>query len=151
MFDLTQVQRDPWSIFDGLESLQEDFNQALSGWGRQAPWYRRRMAFPPLNVWSSNDGVVIDAELPGTDTKDVDISVTGSELTLRGRLGDETPREGETVHRRERATGEFVRTLQLPFRANAADVTAAYKNGILRITVPRAEEDKPHKIFIEAG
>jgi HSP20 family protein len=104
-----------------------------------------------MNVWTSADGIVIDAELPGVDPKDVDIAVQGDELTLRGKVNVADAAEGETFHRRERPTGEFARTLQLPFRANSGAVTANYKNGVLRVTVPRSEEEKPRKIAIEAA
>jgi HSP20 family protein len=104
-----------------------------------------------MNVWSSADGIAIDAEMPGVDPKDVDISVVGNELTLRGTVNAQEPRKGETYHRRERPVGQFARTLQLPFRADAAAVKAAYKNGVLRLTVPRREEEKPRKIAIEAA
>jgi HSP20 family protein len=104
-----------------------------------------------MNVWSSEDGIVIDAELPGVDPKDVDISVKGDELTLCGRAGGEGKAEGATYHRRERPAGEFVRTLQLPFKADATGVKANYRNGLLRVTVPRSEEEKPRKIVVEAA
>jgi HSP20 family protein len=150
MIGITRYGRDPWSIFDELESLQEDFNRAFGDWGAPGRRSGRRRAFPPLNVWASEEGVVVDAELPGVEVNDVDIAVTGDELAIRGKVGVAEPREGETLHRRERAAGEFARTLTLPFRADGAGVKAAYKNGILRITVPRAEEDRPRKIAIEA-
>ena len=71
-----------------------------------------------MNVWSSEDGLVIDAELPGVNPKDVDVSVMGNELTLRGKLNTEEPPEGTSYSRRERPAGEFARKLRLPFRAN---------------------------------
>jgi len=149
MLDLTAWPRNPWSVFDELESLQADMDRAFGGWGRGRPW-RRRKAYPLMNVWSSQDGLVVDAELPGVDPNDVDISVLGDELTIRGKVNaGETP-EGETYHRRERPSGEFARTLRLPFRADAATVKANYKNGLLRLTVPRSEEEKPRKVAIEA-
>jgi HSP20 family protein len=104
-----------------------------------------------LNVWSYADGIVIDAELPGVDPKDVDVSVVGDELTLRGKVNVLEPREGETYHRRERPAGEFSRTLQLPFRADTGGVKANYKNGVLRLTVPRSEEERPKKVVVEAA
>jgi HSP20 family protein len=104
-----------------------------------------------LNVWSSADGLVIDAELPGVDPKDVDVSVLGDELTLRGKVNVQEPRTGEAYHRRERPAGEFARTLQLPFRAATGAVKANYKNGVLRLTVPRSEEEKPKKIAVQAA
>ena len=147
---ITVGPRNPWTIFDELESLQADMNRLLSGaepprLGRQA-----RAAFPPLNVWSSKDGLVIDAEMPGVDPKDVEISVVGDELTLRGKINRPEAPADEVVLRRERPAGEFARTLQLPFRANAGVVKATSKNGIFRIAIPRFEEEKPRKIAIEA-
>ena len=153
MFELMTWSRNPWSIFDELESLQTDMSQILTGQtgdrqGRRA--WRRHLAYPLMNIWTSANGIVIDAELPGVDPKDVDISVKGDELTLRGKVNTGEPTEGETYHRRERQAGEFVRTLQLPFRANTGAVKASYTNGVLRLTVPRSEEEKPRKIAIEA-
>jgi HSP20 family protein len=126
-------------------------NRLLSG--EEAPRFgrRARAAYPPLNVWSSADGLTIDAEMPGVDPKDVEISVVGDELALRGKVNVQEPPAGETVLRRERPAGEFQRTLQLPFRANTGAVKATFQNGILRISVPRSEEEKPRKIAIEAN
>ena len=142
--------RSPWTIFDELESLQADMNQIWAG--PEAPRYGRRVraAYPPLNVWSSAEGLAIDAEMPGVDPKDVEISVIGDELTLRGKINAQEAPANETLLRRERPAGEFSRTLQLPFRANTGAVKATCKNGILRISVPRSEEEKPRKIAVEA-
>ena len=74
----------------------------------------------------------------------------GDELTLRGKVNLYEAAQGETYHRRERPTGEFLRKLQLPFRADSGAVKASYKNGVLRLTVPRSEEEKPKKIAVEA-
>jgi len=149
MLNLVTWQRNPWSIFDELESLQADMNRAFSGWDRRGA-RRGRAAFPPLNVWASDDGLVIDAELPGVTPEDVDVSVMGDELTLQGRINVVEPAEGDVTHRQERAAGEFKRTLRLPFRADTGAVKATYKNGILRLSVPRSEEEKPKKIEISA-
>jgi len=150
MLDL--MQRTPWSVFDELESLQEDMNRVFSGWGSDdgvAGRAGRRAAYPLMNVWSSEEGLVIDAELPGVDPAAVDIAVKGDELTIQGEVRHADD-EGEAVYRRERPEGRFVRTLRLPFRASTEQVEARYRNGILRITVPRSEDEKPRKIAIEA-
>ena len=89
--------------------------------------------------------------MPGVDPQDVEISAVGDELSLRGKVNAQEPAEGETVLRRERPAGDFQRTLQLPFRANTGAVKATFKNGILRISIPRSEEEKPRKIAIEAS
>ena len=156
MFDPGTWSRNPWSIFDELESLQTNMNRMLSGstpdpGGRRGRAWHRRPTYPLMNVWSSTDGLLIDAELPGVNPDDVDISVVGDELTLSGKVNSTEDPKDETFHRRERPSGEFTRTLQLPFRAQADAVKANYTNGILRLTVPRSEEEKPRKIAIEAA
>ena len=142
--------RNPWTIFDELESLQSDVNRMLSGQEAARLARRAKAAYPPLNVWSSPEGLAIDAEMPGVDPKDVEISVIGDELTLRGKINAQEAPATEILPRGERPAGEFVRTLQLPCRANTGAVKATCKNGILRISVPRSEEEKPRKIAIEA-
>lgn len=151
MFEVMSIRpRSPWTIFDELETLQADMNQILAGAEASRFGRRVRAAYPPLNVWTAPEGLVLDAEMPGVDSKDVEISVIGDELTLRGKINEQEVPENETVLRRERPAGEFVRSLQLPFRANAGAVKATFKNGILRISVPRSEEEQPRKIAIEA-
>ena len=152
MLELMTIRpRNPWTIFDELESLQADMNRLLSEEDAGRYGRRARAAYPPLNVWSSQDGLVVEAEIPGMDPKDVEISVDGDELSLRGKVNGQAPAEGEVALRRERPSGEFQRTLQLPFRAHAGGVKATCKNGILRISVPKSEEEKPRKIAIETA
>jgi HSP20 family protein len=149
MFELTTWPRSPWSIFDELESLQESMNRELDGSGRRSG--ERGYRYPLMNVWTSSDGLVVDAELPGANPEDVDISVMADELTISGKINSMPKQENETLHRQERPSGEFSRTLQLPFRANPEGVRAAFKNGILRVSIPRSEEENPKKIKIEAA
>ena len=146
MLDLVRWPRNQWSLLDELDSLQNDVERAFGG-GRA--W--RRAAYPPVNVWMSDDGLVVDVELPGINPEDVDISVVKDELTISGKVGPDAGEGERRYYRRERPQGEFSRTLYLPFAANADGVNAAYKNGILRITVPRSEETKPKKIAIEVS
>ncbi len=102
--------------------------------------------FTAVNVWSGQDDAVITAELPGIDPGKLDISVTGNILKISGSREPEAVRNGDGYYRRERFCGPFTRTLQLSFQADAARVDAKYEKGILQITVPRAESDKPKKI-----
>ena len=151
MFEVMIGPRNPWTVFDELESIQENMNRILAGQDANRIARRARAAYPPLNVYSTPEGLMIDAELPGVDPQDVEISVVGDELSLRGKINVQEPAAGDTILRRERPAGEFQRTLQLPFRANAGGVKATFKNGLLRIAVPRSEEEKPRKIAIEAA
>ena len=151
MIELRLGPQNPWTVFDELESIQQDMNRLLAGDEASRFARRARAAYPPLNVWSSAEGLAIDAEMPGADPQDVEISVVGDELSLHGKVNAQEPPAGETILRRERPAGEFQRTLQMPFRANAGAVKATFKNGILRISIPRSEEEKPRKIAIEAN
>ena len=151
MLELMIGPRNPWTVFDELESIQENMNRLLAGPDAGQYVRRARAAYPPLNIYTTAEGLVIDAEMPGVEPQDVEISVVGDELTLRGKVNAQEPAAGETVLRRERPAGEFQRTLQLPFRANTGGVKATFKNGLLRIAVPRSEEEKPRKIAIEAA
>lgn len=150
MLELVTWSRNPWSIFDELESLEQDLNGTFAGRAGQRR-HRGRRAYPLMNVWRSADGIVIDAEVPGADPKNLDVSVQGDQLTVNGKLNQTAPPEGEVYHRQERWSGDFARVLQLPFRADAAGVKANYSNGILRIAVPRSEDEQPKKIAVEAA
>ena len=134
---------DPWSE---LGRLQRDLNRLdrlfETGEARRAP------GFPALNVWRSKDDVIVTAELPGISAEDLDISVRGDTLTIRGSRQPRELKEGESYHRRERGYGEFVRTLQLPHKVDADKVQAQYINGVLRMTCPWAESEKPKQISI---
>ncbi len=102
--------------------------------------------FPSMNIWTSDESVVLTAEVPGLRAEDLDLTVLGDTLTVRGSRRAEELKEGERYHRRERGTGEFVRTVQLPYRVDSAKVEAHYEKGILRVTLPRSEEDRPRKV-----
>jgi HSP20 family protein len=77
--------------------------------------------------------------------------MNGNELTVQGKINTEEPAAGETYHRKGRPAGTFMRTLQLPFRADSGGTKANYKNGVLRLTIPRSEAEKPKKIAVEAS
>jgi len=108
-------------------------------------------AFPPVNVWTNPEGAIVSAELPGIDANKLDISVLGNSVTINGQREAEPVKEGSTYHRRERLTGRFTRTLEVPFRIESAKVTAEYKRGVLNINLPRAEDDRPKQIAIKAS
>ena len=130
--------------------LQRDMNRLLS---ETSSWPSLSVAtsYPAMNVWTDQDGVFVTAELPGVNPEDIDISVQNDTLILRGNREPEEVHEGRTYHRRERGSGGFTRSLQLPFQVNSNQVEAAYEKGVLSIALPRAEADKPKKIAIKSG
>jgi len=128
---------DTWRAFDHL-------SRAASG--ILAP---STSEFPPVNVWMDGDRAIITSELPGVAPKDVEISVAGKSVTLRGSRVTEEECEGECQHRRERWSGKFTRSIDLPYAVNQDKVEAKFTKGILELTLPRAEADKPRKIAIK--
>ncbi len=104
--------------------------------------------FPAVNVWTSSDQAVVTTEIPGVDPETVDISVAEKTLTIRGTRQPGEIGEGESFHRRERWSGQFTKTVDLPFNIETAGVTARFVKGVLFVTLPRAEAEKPRKIEI---
>ncbi len=146
MYKLVAWPRSAWSIFDEMEALQSDMAREFPQAG-----YGRRTVYPRMNIWTSVEGITVDAEIPGVDPKEVEISLQGDELTLKGTLREESLGENGICHRRERPVGEFSRTLKLPFRAEADGVKASCRNGVLRVTAPRCKEEMARKIKVEAA
>jgi len=106
--------------------------------------------FPPLNVWEEGDTLYAEAEVPGVKSEDIDVSVVGSDLILHGqRQSDQS--EGTSYHRQERGFGEFNRVLRLPAEVDANRVEAQLTDGVLTITLPKAESAKPRKIQVNAS
>lgn len=106
-----------------------------------------RSGYPAFNLWTDDDEAVLSSELPGIKSGDLEITVSGREVTIQGSRAAETPEKGGYV-RRERPEGNFERTFVLPYSINAAGVQAKFANGVLRVTLPRAESDKPRKITV---
>lgn len=125
---------------------REILNRAFSPFFFEAP----EPEFPLLNVSSGENEILIEAEVPGVDPESLDISVVGDTLTIRGERKAEVP-EKSVYLRHERPEGSFYRTLSLPFRVDADQIKATSASGLLRITLPRAAEDRPKKISVKAS
>lgn len=108
-------------------------------------------SYPAINVWTGEEGVVLTAELPGVTAEEIDISVVGDTVTVAGTRRPPELQANERYHRRERGFGRFSRTFQLPCQVDADAVEAVFERGVLNISLPRAEEDKPKKIAIHAA
>ena len=134
-----------WDPSREIEGLRREMNRLFA---RTSPW--EAPEFPAMNIWVQDHNALVTAELPGIDAKDLDISVIGDAMTLSGHREAVVLKEGESYHRQERGSGSFARTVRLPFRIEADKVSAKYERGILQITLPRAEEDKPKKIQIKS-
>ena len=137
-----------WREMDQLRrDMDKLFENSLPAWQR-----KRSATFPTVNIYSNKDeGVLVTAELPGINPDDLNITVTGDTLTLSGSRQPEEMPESEQYHRRERGYGEFNRSFQLPYSINKENVEANMDNGILSVTLPRAEAEKPRQISVQAS
>jgi HSP20 family protein len=137
----------PWRE---MERLRREMNQLYSDWPTRARW-GTAPSYPAMNVWMDENSAIVTAQLPGVVPDDIEISVEEDTMTLRGKRepGEET--EGVTYHRQKRRYGSFVRTFRVPFRVDAGKVEATFKNGVLNIVLPRAEEDQPRKITVKSA
>ncbi len=118
------------------------FEDRPSLWGRRDGW------LPTLDVSENDDSVVVKAELPGMSKDDISITFTDGLLTLSGEKKEETRNEKENVHLRETHYGAFQRTLRIPVAVDESRIEATYKDGVLRLVVPKSEAAKPRKIQI---
>ena len=132
----------PWT---DLERMENEMNRMLSRYA-----YPSSSEFPAFNIWGAPDQAVVTTEIPGIESDSIDISVAGSTLTVRGSREPESIREGESYHRRERWYGKFSKTIELPFAIQADKVEARFAKGILSITLPRSEAEKPKKVLVKS-
>jgi len=133
---------DPVTPFRSFEKLFEDFGFTPNV--EESKW------LPAIDVTESEAGVRVRAEVPGMDAKDLDISVHGDRLTIRGEKQDEKEEKGEQWHRVERYHGTFVRNVVLPSPVDMEKIDAAVKNGVLTIDFHKKPEDKSRKIDVKA-
>ena len=106
---------------------------------------------PSVDIFENDNEVVIKAELPGMDAKDIEVKLENNVLTLKGERHFEKEAKEENYHRVEREYGTFSRAFSLPVAVNGDKVTAEYKDGVLRIVLPKKEEIKPKPIKIAAA
>lgn len=135
--------RDPFATLLGLQRAME----SVMG----SDWFAGRAsgsgAYPLVNVFEDGDDFVVVAELPGVKKEDLDIQVRGDAVRIRGKKTVAYD-EKASVHRSERVGGEFDRTLTLPEQIEAAKVHAEYRDGVLTLRLPRAENAKPRTVTI---
>lgn len=103
---------------------------------------------PAVDVAETDDAYIVKASVPGIKPDDLDISVTGNTLTIKGEVEDEETISEEQYHIRERRYGSFARTINLPVPVNADSVVATYEDGVLTLTAPKTEDDKRKRITI---
>ena len=142
-----------WPTFGRLSNLRDELDTLFelpfwSNFGRQTQLFSGWT--PALDLYQNNDNVIAVLELPGMRKEDIEISLHDGMLTIAGERKTET-QGGEKAERSERYIGKFRRSITLPTRVDADKVSATYKDGILTVTLPKAEEAKPKQIQVNVS
>jgi len=133
-------------IFSEMNRLRREMNGLFNNYGRAGG----ATTYPLLNAYDDKDTIVVTAELPGLSKDRVNITFSDGVLTIAGQQETPANLKGMTVVRKERSEGEFKKTLRIPTKINQDGINASFSNGILTVTLPKAEEAKPKTISIEA-
>jgi len=134
-------------------NLQNEVDRFLGGFAMPA-LERFRLgagrAQPPVNLWESSDALVLEMEVPGVKTDQFDLSVVGEELSIKVEY-PQMEQEGPTCHRHERPVGTFTRVLRLPVEIDGEKASAELQDGVLTITMPKAERAHARKIEVTSA
>lgn len=147
----------PWNreypAFRGLQSLQQDMNRIFDEFFRgdllANDSFFARDWNPAVDILENNDHFVLKAEIPGMTKDDVKITLENNVLTIRGEKKNETEKKEENYHRIERSYGSFERSFTIPGTIKVNEIDAQYKDGVLTLTLPKAEEAKPKSIEVK--
>ena len=147
MFMTTRRPTEPWQ---SLRRLTNVLDEAFSTYPEEghtvtASWY------PACDVFEDKDAIKIVAEVPGVTPEDVKISLENQTLTVRGEKRQVAEEKTERVHRYERSYGAFERTFVLPSSVDSERIEASYQNGILTVSVPKAERARPREIPVNVA
>ena len=144
------AQLTPWRPFREMSTLRDEMDKVWDRFfGEQAPLTPWRGEWvPSLDVSETKNNVRVRAELPGINAKDIDISLTDDVLTVTGEKKQEKEEEDENYHRVETSYGSFSRSVRLPHEVKSDKIKANYRDGILKITLPKSEKAKSKQVKI---
>ena len=136
----------PWNEMDRLfKEMNHLYRQFQTG----TPYAKENSEFPPINMWSNEEKITIKAEVPGIDPECISIKAMDDTISISGERKElDAEKEALTYHRKERPIGGFKRMFKLPYKIDADQVEAKYEKGVLRIVLPRSEQDKPKSIKV---
>jgi len=137
--DLVNMQREVGRLFDGLFNESDGDGNFVTSWS------------PRADVSENNESYVIKVELPGVNKNDVKITLHEKILTIKGEKKQEKEEKDRNFHRVERSYGSFERSFSLPSGVKSDKIDAAYKDGVLTVTLPKVEEAKPKEIEVKAA
>src|SRR5213079_3458977 len=141
-----------WEPFRGVTSLQEQVNRLFNdAFERQGEESSLTAWAPAVDIYETEHELVVKADLPDVDPKDLDIGVENNILTIRGERKFEKKVNEENYVRVERSYGSFARSFTLANTVNSDAIKADYQNGVLTLTIPKREEAKPKQVKVNVG
>ena len=139
-----------WDPFDAFLGAQDEMTRMFRrSWLRgheEENLYEGGKWAPAVDIYETGDSLIVEAELPGIEVKDIDVTVDDGILTIKGERTHEREVDEENYHRVERAWGLFQRSIKLPAETVADSVKASYEDGVLKVMVPNTEPQKPKSI-----
>lgn len=146
-------KKDLWQPLGELENLQNEMNRlfdfSIGRWPVRGMGLMEGEWSPTVDVYDSKDNMMVKADIPGMKKEDIDISVHGDILTIKGEKKEETETKENNYVKTERFYGSFNRVLTLPSEIDESKVKASYKDGVLDIILPKKEEHKPKQIKVD--
>lgn len=136
--------------WDPFRDLQREVGRLFESLEPFHPWRLERQ-FPALNLYDAGAHYILSAQLPGVTPEDVDLSITGETLTMRGERKRPEGVVDESYRRQERPFGRWSRTVTLPDRVDSAQISATFAHGILTVSIPKAESARPRQISVTAA
>ena len=139
-----------WDPFADLLSLKDDFDRIFREFMGFYPAETLREGWlPPVDIKETPENILVSVEVPGMKKEDIKVVLNGNQLTISGERKMEKEEKNETYHRIERSYGKFQRAITLPVELDESKVKASYEQGVLTITLPKAERAKPKEIKVE--
>jgi HSP20 family protein len=145
----TLTERDPFR--DIQSEMNRLFDNFLGRPTATATGTGSRVWVPVVDMYDTNDELVLNFELPGVREKDISLSITGDVLTVKGERQFDQQLNGDNYFHAERAYGKFERSIHLPMPVQAGQVKATYRDGMLEVSLPKAEEVRPKEIKIDVS
>jgi len=133
---LRELQREVGRLFDSLDPFQP---------------LRNVRQYPAVNLYDAGEGYILSAQLPGVAAEEVELTITGETLTMRGERKRPEGVKDDSYRRQERPVGRWSRTITLPDRVDSTQVSATFTNGILTVNLPKAENARPRHIAVNLG
>ena len=141
----------PWTPWAGLASLRREMDRLFDRFVEPSSEEMESQWWPKVDLSETKDALVVKAEIPGVEQKDISVSLQNGVLTITGEKRHENEEKDEHYHRVERAYGSFARSLTLPIGVEAEKVNATFKDGLLTVTLPKTAAAKGTTIPVKAA